>query len=109
MLTIINYFHFFHPQNPLPVPVVDLCSPSPVKTSPPQYPVETTPDPVQNTTFQDPVELSHLSLTALEVQGEQQGDGHGLEKELASLHIENHSLNSPSRETPSSHSTEKQP
>jgi len=71
--------------------------------------VETTPDPVQNTTFQDPVELSHLSLTALEVQGEQQGDGHGLEKELASLHIENHSLNSPSRETPSSHSTEKQP
>ena len=111
-----NSVNFFCPQTSLLTPaagpgptVVDLCSPSPEKTSPPLLtpagpsttalnfctlspdktfsPLLVPADPIPR------VDESHLSLAELEAQ-DKQDDGAGLEKEFASLQIENQSTHS---------------
>lgn len=85
-------------KTPLPTPasasptVVDLCSPSPVKTSPPLVPADRS----------TAVGESHLSLAELEAQNDQQLDEQRLEKDFASLRIENPSANSTPIFSPSS-------
>lgn len=88
----------FFIQTPLPTPasasptVVDLCSPSPVKTSPPLVPADRS----------TAVGESHLSLAELEAPNDQQLDEQRLEKDFASLRIENPSANSTPIFSPSS-------
>ena len=111
-----NSVQFFRPQTSLQTPtagpgttVVDLCTPSPVKTSPPLLTPAGPSTPILNLCTlssdktsspllvpADPsprVDESHLSLVELEDQ-DKQDDGAGLEKEFASLQIENQSTNS---------------